>query len=80
MTRFLTTKRYKCATVYDNQYSRLGYVHLRKSVLCDNTVEVKTAFEQYANDKGITIQGYCAENGIFKNNTWVKVCKYNKNY
>ena len=75
MTGILTTKRYICATVYVDQYSKLGYIHLQKSTSGDDTVEGKKAFEKYAEDKGITIQGYCADNGIFKDNTWAMACK-----
>jgi len=78
MTGFLTTKRYKCATVYVDQYSRLEYAHLQKSSSGADTAEGKQTFEQYAADKGVTIQGYCADNGIFKENTWVQSCKDKK--
>lgn len=41
MTDILTTKRYKCATIYVDQYSRIGYAHLQKSISGDDTVEGK---------------------------------------
>lgn len=39
MTGFLTTKRYKYATVYVDQFSRFGYVHLQKTATAEETVE-----------------------------------------
>ena len=78
MTGFLSTKRYKRATVYVCQYSKLSYVHLQKSNSGKDTVEGKRTFEQFADDKGVVIRGYCAEDGIFKANIWVQACKDNR--
>ena len=41
MTGTLTTKCYKCAIVYVDQYSKLGYIHFQKSTSGDDTVERK---------------------------------------
>ena len=35
----------------------------------------KNTLEQFARDKGITIEGYCTDNGIFKDNTWMHAGK-----
>jgi hypothetical protein len=35
-------------------------------------------FEQYANDRGVTIQTYHADNGLFRAHKWVEACKNNK--
>ena len=32
MKDILTTKRYKCAIIYVDQYSRIGYAHLQRSI------------------------------------------------
>ncbi len=32
-------------------------------------------FEQYANDRGVTIQTYHADNGLFRAHKWVEACK-----
>ena len=77
MTGMLTTKRYRCATIYVDQYSRVGYVHLQNSTSGEDTVEGKKAFEQFAKDRNVSIQGYCADNGIFKDKVWVQACKAN---
>jgi hypothetical protein len=75
ITGKLTTKRYKYATVYVDQRSRFGYVHLQKTSSAEETVEGKNAFESYARRHGVTIQNYLADNGIFKANLWVDECK-----
>jgi hypothetical protein len=76
MTGFLTTKRYKYATVYVDQFSRLGFVFLQKTATAEETVEGKRAFEAYARRHGVLrIENYHADNGIFKAHHWVKTCK-----
>jgi hypothetical protein len=75
MTGTLTTKRYKYATVYVDQRSRFGYVHLQKTTSAEETIEGKNAFETYARSHGVTVKNYLADNGIFKANLWVNDCK-----
>jgi hypothetical protein len=75
MTGTLTTKRYKYVTVYVDQRSRFGYVHLQKTSSAEETIEGKNAFETYARKHGVTIKNYLADNGIFKANLWVRDCK-----
>jgi hypothetical protein len=75
MTGFQTTKRYKFATVYVDQYSRFGFVYLQKTASAEETVEGKIAFETYAKRHGVRIHNYLADNGIFKANLWVEACK-----
>jgi hypothetical protein len=45
MTGFPTTKRYRYATVYVDQFSRLGFIYLQKKASVEETVERKKAFE-----------------------------------
>lgn len=45
MTGFLTTKRYRYATVYVDQYSRMGFVYLQKTASAEETVEGQTRRE-----------------------------------
>jgi hypothetical protein len=53
----LTKKRYTCcATVFVNQFSKWGYVHLQKLTGADEKIEAKQAFEAVAKTHGITIQ------------------------
>ncbi len=75
MTGKLTTKRYKYATVYVDQRSRFGYVHLQKTSSAEETIEGKKAFETYARRHGVTIKNYLVDNGIFKAYLWVEECK-----
>ena len=75
ITGFLTTKWYKFATVFVDQYSRLGCVHLQKIATAEETSEGKKAFESYARRHGITVQNYLADNGILKANQWVSECR-----
>jgi hypothetical protein len=37
MTEFLTTKRYRYATVYIHQFSRLGFIYLQKTASAEET-------------------------------------------
>eukprot|EP00978_Attheya_sp_CCMP212_P038549 scaffold192055_cov31-Attheya_sp.AAC.2 len=71
MTGILTTKRYKYATVYVDQYSRLSYVYLQKMAsAAAETLEGKRAFERYAESCGVSIEAYHADNGVFQANDW----------
>jgi hypothetical protein len=55
ITGILTTKRYNCVTVYVNQATRLGYVHLQKGTMAEETLEGKKA---YARSHSISIKTY----------------------
>ena len=43
----LTTKRYKYATVFLDQASRIGYIYLQKTDTALETIEAKAAFQQH---------------------------------
>ena len=75
MIGFLTKKRYSYATVYVDQYSKLGYVHLQKTSSVEETLEGKKAFEAYCKEQSIQVQAYHADNGIFKAKGWVQDCQ-----
>ena len=47
MVGFLTNQRYKYATVFVDQASRMGFVYLQKTCSAEETIEAKTDFEQY---------------------------------
>ena len=74
MTGILTLQRYKYATVYVDQASRLGYTYLQKSATAEETIKGKIAFELYARSHGVKVQGYHADNGIFRANAWINHC------
>jgi hypothetical protein len=76
MTKFLTTKRYSYATIYVDQFSRLGFVNLQKTASAEENVEGKKAFEAFAHRwHGVKIENYHADNGIFKAYKWTDACK-----
>ena len=75
MTGFLTTKRYRYATVYVDQYSGLSFVYLQKTATVKETLQGKHVFELYSEKHGIKVQNYLADNGIFKAKGWVQACQ-----
>jgi hypothetical protein len=75
MIGFLTMTRYKYATVYVDQASRLSYVYLQKTAMAEETLLGKEAFELCARERGVTIQACHADNGIFKAHKWVMACR-----
>src|SRR6056300_23197 len=78
MTGILTKKRYTCATIYVDQFSGFGYVYLQKSTNADETIKGKKAFEATAQQHGVTIRNYHADNGMFRSHKWVEECRRNK--
>jgi len=62
---WITTQRYRVATVFVDNYSGLSYVHLQKSTNADDTIEAKKAFESYAHKSGVIVKHYHADNGRF---------------
>ena len=74
MTGFVTTQRYKYATIFVDQYSKRTFVWLQRSPRKAETLEGKVAFEKEAENLGIHIQHYHADNGIFKAHGWVRDC------
>jgi hypothetical protein len=75
MSGFLTTKRYKYATIYVDLYSRYGYVYLQSTASANETVEGKKAFEAHALRSGVRIENYQADNCIFRANLWVQASR-----
>lgn len=67
-----TTKRYRVATVFVDQYSRLSYTHIQKGATAVETVEAKDAFERFASSHGVQVLHYHADNGIFADNLFRK--------
>ena len=78
MCGILTTKQYKCATVYVDQASKLGFVWIQKTAAAMDTVEGKKVFKKYARDRGVQIRHYHADNGIFKSKVWVLDCQLSR--
>ena len=74
MTGFLMKQHYTCATVFVDQVSGARYMHLQQSTNAEETIEGKRAFEQYASARGVQVQAYYTDNGVFKANKWVQAC------
>ncbi len=65
MAGFLTNLRIWGATVFVYHFSNYVYVALMQDLGLDKTLLVKLAFERHANDGGISISSYQADNGHF---------------
>ena len=78
MVGFLTKQRYKYATVFVDQASRMGFVYLQKTCSAEETIEAKRAFEQCAENRGVRVQAYHADNRIFKAKKWIEECRQRK--
>jgi len=72
-----TKKCYKCAAVFVDLYSNLGYVYLQQSTAANETIKAKEAFERYAKSYGASIQHYHADNQRFAEAQWIKHCEEN---
>ena len=75
MVGFLTKQCYKYATVFVDQASRIGFVYLQKTCSAEETIEATRAFEKYAANRGVTVQAYDTDNGIFKAKKWIEECQ-----
>ncbi len=61
----LTTSRFRVATIFVDHYSDVDYVHLQESTSAEDTIEAKRCFERFSLDRGVKVQHYHADNGIF---------------
>jgi hypothetical protein len=73
-----TTKRYQAATIFVDQYSGAGFIHLQKSTTAEETIEGKERFESWADTQGVLIHHYHADNGIFADNKFRKAVSESK--
>ena len=78
MVGFLMRQCYKYTSVFVDQASCMGFVYLQKTCSAEETIEAKRAFEQYAENHGVRVQAYNADNGIFKEKKWVEECRQRK--
>jgi hypothetical protein len=74
----LTKKRYRCCTIFVDNYSRLGYVHLQVDDTAKETMKAKHVFEKYAAKHGVSIKHYHCDNGCFANNLFKQSCESNR--
>ena len=70
----LTKRRYKCATIFFDHFSRLRFVHLQSDDSSEETIEAKRAFETFAAEYGVRIQHYHCDNGRFQDNAFKQAC------
>jgi hypothetical protein len=70
----LTTKQYRCATIFVDHYSCLRFVHLQINDSSVKTVAAKRAFESFAAKNGVKIQHYHCNNGGFSDNAFKQAC------
>ena len=71
----LTQQRYKYATIFVDQFSGYTFVFLQRRITSEETVQAKHAFEQSAEQRGVQIRHYHADNGHFADNTFIQDCK-----
>ena len=74
----LTQQRYRYATVFVDQFSRYTYVYLQKRITSQETVMAKYAFERAAEQRGVKIKHYHADNGRFADNAFIQDCQVNR--
>ena len=74
----LTQQRYRYATVFVDQFSLYNFVYLQKRVTSQETVMAKQAFEQFAEQHGVKIKHYHADNGRFADNAFIQDCHANR--
>jgi hypothetical protein len=65
MAGFLTNLRIWAALIFDDHYLDYVYVALMRNLILDESLLANFSFEQHANEGGITISSYCADNGQF---------------
>jgi hypothetical protein len=70
----LTKRRYRCATIFVDHFSRLRFVHLQIDDSSAETLGAKHAFETFAAEHGVRILHYHCGNGRFQDNTFKQAC------
>ncbi len=65
MAGFLTNLCIWGATVFVDHFSDYVFVALMQDLGLDKTLLAKSSFERHANEGGISINAYCADNGCF---------------
>jgi hypothetical protein len=53
------------ATIFVDHYSDLDYVHVQESTSAEDTIEAKQTFENFCLERGVRVEHYYADNGIF---------------
>jgi hypothetical protein len=63
MAGFLTNLRIWAASIFVDHYLDYPYVALMRDLTLDESLLAKSSFEQHANEDGVTISSYHADNG-----------------
>ena len=71
----LMQQRYKYATVFVDQFSGYTFVYLQKRITSEETMMAKHMFEHSADQRGVKILHYHADNGRFADNAFIADCK-----
>jgi len=72
MTGKLTRQRIVASTVFVDHASDFSYVYHQTSMMSEETLKSKLAFEKFALSHGVHIKHYHADNGRFKDNLFTK--------
>ena len=70
----LTQQRYNYATVFVDQFSGYTFVYFQHRITSEETVQAKHAFESAAEQRGVKIVHYHANNGRFADNAFIMSC------
>ena len=68
----LTTQRYRYVTVFMDQHSQYTYIYLQQAITSAKTIQAKYSFECMAEDMGVCIHHYHADNGRFVDKGFVQ--------
>ena len=71
----LTTQRYQYVTVFMDQYSCYTYIYLQQSITSAETAQAKHSLERFAEDMGIRIHHYHADNAQFTDKGFIQDCQ-----
>ncbi len=75
MAGFLTNLRIWGAIIYVTIFPIMFYLALMQDLTLDETLLAKSSFEQHANEEGVTINSYHADNGRFADSGFHKAIK-----
>ena len=71
----LTTQRYWYAAVFMDQHSRYASVYLQRAITSAKTIQAKYNFECLAEDMGVRVHHFHADNGRFTDKGFIEDCQ-----
>jgi hypothetical protein len=75
MAGFLTNLRIWGATIFVDHFSDYVFVALMRDLTLDETLLAKASFKRHANEGGVTIDSYRADNGRFADSGFQQAIK-----